>query len=58
MYRNRFDKVEFQKSVENNVKRLYRKTVEEGYTAAVIPGSILFCKKCNHRQMACNTGTV
>ena len=29
MYREKFDKVEFQKTVKNNVKRLYRRTVEE-----------------------------
>ena len=29
MYREKFDKVEFQKTVKSNVKRLYRKTVEE-----------------------------
>ena len=29
MYREKFDKVEFQKTVKSNVKRLYRKTVED-----------------------------
>ena len=29
MAQNNFDKLEFQKKVKNNVKRLYRKTIEE-----------------------------
>ena len=29
MTHNKFDKIEFQKKVKNNVKRLYRKTIEE-----------------------------
>jgi CRISPR/Cas system endoribonuclease Cas6 (RAMP superfamily) len=29
MAQNNFDKAEFQKKIKNNVKRLYRKTIEE-----------------------------
>ena len=42
MYREKFDKVEFQKTVKSNVKRLYRKTVEEA-TQQQLP----VCN-CNH----------
>ena len=45
MYREKFDKVEFQKTVKSNVKRLYRKTVEEATTAQIVSGSVLCCKR-------------
>ncbi len=51
MYREKFDKVEFQKTVKSNVKRLYRKTVEEATQQQLFPGSVLCGKGCYHRQM-------
>ena len=42
MYNPRFDKKTFKKEVKNNVKTLYRKTVEEATPQQIISGGI-FC---------------
>ena len=58
MYREKFDKVEFQKTVKSNVKRLYRKTVEEATQQQLFQAVSYAVKDDNHRQMADDTGTI
>ena len=52
-----FEKEKFKKSVKDNVKSLYRKTLEEAtsqqvFQAADLPGSLLCGERCNHRRLA------
>ena len=47
MIDKQFEKEEFKKSVKENVKFLYRKTLE-GYTGADLSGCKLHCEGCDH----------
>lgn len=49
----KFDKDEFKKSVADNLKVLYRKTVDEADKQQIL-SSELFCQGHHNGQMACN----
>ena len=44
MFSKRFEKKAFKAAVKDNVKTLYRKTIDEA-----IPGSILCSQRCDYR---------
>ena len=43
-----FDKAQFIKDVQDNVKNLYRKTIKEATQQEIFSGCILYGKRCHH----------
>lgn len=51
-------KEEFKKSIIENVKNQYRRTIDEADTAADIPGCVLCDQGCDYRRLDCNSEAV
>lgn len=45
MLNRQFEKETFKQSVKDNVKMLFRKTIEEADPQPGFPGGVLFCKR-------------
>ena len=56
MYSKRFEKEAFKEEVKNNIKNLYRKTIEEATGRQIFQGGIPCGKRDDHRLLAGNPG--